>query len=176
MNKSISNKISRYKADDKEALKEILEQMEPLVIKYAKLTFPLEFEDAKQEYYIVIIKSCNKISMYQNDAQCLRYITTAVKNKYYDICKEFYATPELLSIDENIPIQINYYDDLLITNDIKTFFSKLDDKKGYKRKVIYYAVYMGMSDAQIGKKLGLTRQYVYLLRKQLAKQLFSELK
>jgi DNA-directed RNA polymerase specialized sigma24 family protein len=174
MTKDLSEKIAHYKSGDKEILKDILTKMEPLVIRYAKKTFLLEFEDAKQEYYIVIINACNKISVYEHDAQCLKYIESSVKNKYCNFCKEYYAAPDTLPIEEDMFCYNNCYDDIETENAIKQFFNTISDKKGYKKQIFYYSVYMGMSDADIGKQIGLTRQYVHLLRGNLARALLAE--
>lgn len=173
MIQSISDKIAHYKSGNYEVLNEILEQMEPLVISYAKKTFSLEFEDAKQEYYIAIINACNKIKTYENDAQCLTYFQLTVKNRYYNFCKDFFSAPTLLPINEELPFAGSDFDLAVIYIDLQRFIIKLADANTYMPKIFYYA-YIGMSDAEIGKRLGITRQYVYLLRKKIFQKLMSE--
>lgn len=57
MNYNISYLVQQYKSGNKEALDEIIKKMSPLIIKYSRLTFSLEYEDAKQEYSLTIIKA-----------------------------------------------------------------------------------------------------------------------
>lgn len=173
MTQNISDKMARYKSGDNKALTEILQQMEPLVIRYAKKTFSLEFDDAKQEYYIALINACNKMQKYEKDAQCLKYFQTTIKNRYYNFCKDFFSTPAIVPIDEETLFKENDFDLVVLNNDIKQFLQKFKDINGYKQKIFHYS-YIGMSDAEIGERLGITRQYVYLLRKKLALELKSE--
>jgi|GEM_PF-893393 len=173
MTQSLSDKMARYKSGDNETLAEILQQMEPLVIRYAKKTCSLEFDDAKQEYYIALINACNKIREYEKDAQCLKYFQTTVKNKYYNFCKDYFATPSTVPIDEEIRCGKNCLDLVIVTNDIQRFLQKSTDNNGYKQKIFMYS-HIGMSDSEIGEKLGISRQYVYLIRKKLAMELKEE--
>lgn len=170
---SIAEEITRYKTGDNNALEEILHKMEPLVLRYAKKTFSLEFEDAKQEYYIAIIRACRKIKTCKSDAQCLAYLKLTVKNKYCNFCKIYYSTPAMLPIDEELSIMDKAFDRVLLDNDIHLYFLRTKDRHGYKKKKLYFS-YVGMSDAEIGKRLGITRQYVYLLKHKLAQELKSE--
>lgn len=170
---NLADNMARYKSGDKEVLSTILLQMEPLVVSYAKKTFSLEFEDAKQEYYIALINACNKIQKYENDAQCLKYFQTTVKNKYYNYCKSYFLTPSILPLEEETLVAENHFDFIVLNNDIKQFLQKKVDNNVYKQKIFLYS-YIGMSDSEIGKILGITRQYVYMLRKKLIHELKSE--
>lgn len=167
MNHSISIKIRNYKNHKADALHEILMQMEPLVIKYAKKTFFLEFDDAKQEYYMCIIHACRKIENFSSDKQCLKYLKASVKNKYVTFCKEYYSAPIELPIDEDMLYLNSSYNLVILETVIKKYFDKLYDKNGYMKAVFYYSTYMGYSDAEIGDILGLSRQYVHLLKTKL---------
>jgi len=175
MKQSISIKIQDYKQDKSNALNDIILQMEPLVIKYAKKTFFLEFDDAKQEYYLCIIYACKKIRVWNNDEQCLKYLKLSIKNKYLTFCKEYYSSPVLLPINEDMLYLNSSYDIVIMMIVIKKYFDNLYDKHGYIKSIFYYSTYIGLNDVDIGSILGLSRQYVHLLKIRLERDLKAEL-
>ncbi len=88
MKSSISSKIRDYKNGNHTALEDILNQMAPLLKKYAGKTHFMEYEDAFQEYAITLIEATIKIKSYENEGQTLAYINTCVKNKFNSLFNE----------------------------------------------------------------------------------------
>ena len=154
----------------------ILVQMEPLVIKYAEKTFPLEFEDAKQEYYIAIIHACNKIKKPETEPQCLLYFENTVKNKYRNICKKYYSRPPKDFQDfQDIPIPTESFSNYInhLYDLFRLFYSnQIKDKYS---KAIFLLSYEGYSDAEIGHRLGISRQYVHHLKGKMQSKILTAL-
>lgn len=167
---SITNKIKRYKKGEGEALNEILTQMRPLVIKYAKLTFPLEYEDAKQEYYLTIIQSIIKMTSYETDAQCLKYIEVSVVNRYSAICQKYYSSPLFSTYDKEIPSFDSPMNAVIIKNDVKKYLAGMNNRS-HKRTQIFNNYLEGLSDIQIADKMGISRQYVHRVISEIKREL-----
>lgn len=91
---TILSLIQKYKAGDAHASEEICNRMTPLIKKYASKIHCMEFEDAMQELYITLLETLPHLTPSKPEAQCLKYITTAVHNRYRSLCKT-YPTPDI---------------------------------------------------------------------------------
>lgn len=172
MNYNISYLVQQYKSGNKEALDEIIKKMNPLIIKYSRLTFPLEYEDAKQEYSLTIIKAVKKMSHCDSDISCLKYLKSAVRNQYINFCSTYYSCPNIMPLEEVIAPSTDI-DHLILYTDIQCFLKKFADKKNHKQ-IFYLYVFEEMSDINIAELLGLSRQYVNRIRKKMIQQLVKE--
>lgn len=134
-------KMERYKSGDKEALTEILLQMEPLVMRYAGKTFSLEFEDAKQEYYMALIHACSRIQKYEDDVQCLKYFQITIKNKYNTFCKDYFLKPTFVELEENIITSQNDMEHILLKVDVQQYFEKNNGAKNTGKQFLWKKYY-----------------------------------
>ena len=64
----------------------------------------------------------------------------------------------------------NEYDEMVVNEDVKCIIAKLSEKK---REISYLILRENLSDAEVGNRLGLSRQYVHRVRKGLS-ELFLE--
>lgn len=168
--------IKEYKEGNKERLVSIIEIMNPLVNKYARYLFNLEFEDMKQELIIAIIEAVNKIGVFENEFQCLSYLKRGVINRYYELCKiskkreggEELCDKEIM--DSLIVTNNNFYDNIEFELDM---IRELNIQNSLQRKIAYYVLVEEISDIQISEKLKVSRQYVNRSKKVIFANLLS---
>ena len=104
MESSIKESIKKYKEgnDRERMLSEIISKMTPIINKYARRLYYLEYEDMKQELLIAIIEAVMRIETYDKEGQCINYLVSAVKMRYWELCRkstnnqDSYANVELL--------------------------------------------------------------------------------
>ena len=167
----LCDKIKKYKQEDIKALEEILIQMTPLVKNYAAKIHFMEYEDAMQELYIALLKCIPKLSSDKTIAESIRYMEVSVKNAYRRLCKKNLALKG--------KIEIEYLTDGTVSkkntvdlNDVE-FFMTIDSFKEKNRKkwtILQLSLKQNMTDAEIARYLGVSRQYINVLRKSAAKE------
>lgn len=173
MKSSISSKIRDYKNGNHTALEDILNQMAPLLKKYAGKTHFMEYEDAFQEYAITLIEATIKIKSYENEGQTLAYINTCVKNKFNSLFKAYCIAKEQEAalydkLDHSEMVNDNFAEFLYLI-DLKAFIKQIDSQK--KREIATLAYLKGLDDTTISDHLHLSRQYVNRVRRELNKKL-----
>lgn len=166
--KHISEQITDYKNGDSAALEQLWKQMLPLIKKYAGKTHFMEYDDACQEYSIALIEAINKIQTYDTDGQCLKYIATCIKNRFCFLYKR-YCSGVANEIFDDIVIDdsntANTFDDVVFFADIADFIEKIPSE--VKRNIASLSILQQKSDAEIALQLGLSRQYINRIRKEL---------
>lgn len=167
MDQSISTIIELYLKDYEEhyfAL--ILERFQPLVRKYAKKLYYLEYEDSIQEIHLAIYEALQKMSYVENEFACISYIKKAI---YHKFCK-LYASSQNEQLKSENQMQ---YEDLLYSADDDTIsdcnflldLNQLLDSLCSPKKDIIYLLLHGYSDKEIAKKLNCSRQYINRIKK-----------
>ena len=82
----ISEMISEYKnKGDDRSIMCIVNRMEPLINKYARMSYFLEYEDAHQEFTLALLESIYRIEEYADEKKVLKYLATGVKNKFLEL-------------------------------------------------------------------------------------------
>ena len=71
-----------------EAMLKLIITMTPLIRKYSKKLFFMEYEDAEQEMVLALIKAVKKISKCETDGQCINYLQNAIKYHFSNLCKK----------------------------------------------------------------------------------------
>lgn len=165
--------IQSFQSGNPDSLSQILERMTPLVKKYAGKIHCMEYEDALQELYLTLLESINYLDTFQSEGKCVKYMETCIINRYYALCKHCLSIPETDSIDDSSPVfpSTPAYDDTAL--DIDAYISSLP-KHGYKQQILSMFFYNDMSDKDIATQLGLSRQYVNRIKKQLIKNYFEK--
>lgn len=169
---TILSLIQKYKAGDAHASEEICNRMTPLIKKYASKIHCMEFEDAMQELYITLLETLPHLTPSKPEAQCLKYITTAVHNRYRSLCKTYLSIP----ITENIEdyqfslTSLPEFDDGY--QDICTYIHSLPEK-GMQRKIMTLYFFQHKTDTEIAQEVHMSRQYVNRLKKKLISDYFQ---
>ncbi len=182
--KNISEKIKRYKNGDSKAITDILIQMSPLVMKYARKIHFMEYEDALQELNLVLFRAIAFIPEGKTEEKTLAYISAVLKNAYRRLCREYFMKEEkvdCVSIDDDSDISSKleiasgeFQDDLILRLDFMKFMRGEYRKNNMKGQVLYLAYFKDMTDAEIADNLKVTRQYVNRVKKQMVKGFLAQ--
>ena len=140
---------------DDEALGKIIEQFKPIIGKYTRW---LDYDGAETDLIISLIEKIRSINFsnnkFINDGQVVNYIANSIKNKSIDIhrkhkrmLEEIYVV-SLYDIKDEIPCRTDEFCELI------------ECLQGKQKAVICMRYYYGLSDVEIGVKLGISRQAV----------------
>lgn len=166
----LANMIYQAK-ENRELIQTLINRFQPLINYYCKKLFFLESDDAKQELYLAIIESIKSIPYCETDGQCITYISNAIKFKYCFLCKKNLTKEKVedcyAKCEEEIYIED--YKNVELRYDLSKIISKLPEKQG---KILQYAL-NGYSDIQIAEVMGVSRQYVNRIRKQVSKMIYA---
>lgn len=147
---------------------ELLKEMYPLINRYARNLYYLEYEDSVQELELAMFEAIIKMKNTDNDYACLSYIHTTVKHKFCKLyalscckCREYKQQYEISNeVDEDTSSQTATKDiDFLL--DLQKELSL----KPKKQRVIIQLLMEGYHDSEISRYLGVTRQYVNRIKK-----------
>lgn len=157
--KTLTELIQNYQNGIPDSDSEILKRMEPLVKGYASRIHCMEREDSTQELYLTLLKTLPYLSSSSSEGECIRYMQTSVENRYRSLCRSCLSEPEKDDFDScSVSLQApdsfddTYYD---VTAYINSYPSD-----SVQRKILSMYFYQDKSDAQIARKLKLSRQYV----------------
>lgn len=162
--------------EDKEKFYLLVDKFAPMIKKYIRLLYKDEAEDTYAEMVLALWEATNNITYYENDGQVVKYLNMAVKNKFLGLYRnsrkyhdnecgdndvEDFTTPSYTE---------NEYEEMVVNEDVKCIIANLSEKK---REISYLILRENLSDAEVGNRLGLSRQYVHRVRKGLS-ELFLE--
>lgn len=171
--KTLTELIQNYQNGIPDSDSEILKRMEPLVKGYASRIHCMEREDSTQELYLTLLKTLPYLSSSSSEGECIRYMQTSVENRYRSLCRSCLSEPEKDDFDScSVSLQApdsfddTYYD---VTAYINSYPSD-----SVQRKILSMYFYQDKSDAQIARKLKLSRQYVNRMKKKLILRYISE--
>lgn len=171
----LNEKIVRYQQGEESVLPEIVQQMTPLVKKYANKIHFMEKEDAEQEFYLILIKSILKIGKDKSEGECIKYIEKAIVNRYNYLCRTNLKKEKDLSLDEVSEVIMDQRNhDYIQDIEFKSCIEKIKKKNKKKGLILWLVVYEGLTDAEIARNLGVSRQYVNIVKKELAKKFFKD--
>lgn len=176
-NMNISERIDLYKKGDGAQLEHIWRQMHPLIKKYTGRTHFMEYADACQEYSLTLIEAVQKIKSYDTDRLFLAYAVKCIKNKFCTLYKEHCAevptesdTEILLEKNSNAYTEEGYRD-IVLAIDLNAFIRGINS--GKKQKIAILFLVFQKSDSEIASMLGVSRQYVNRVRRELLTELAS---
>ena len=180
--KTLTELIQNYQNGIPDSDSEILKRMEPLVKGYASRIHCMEREDSTQELYLTLLKTLPYLSSSSSEGECIRYMQTSVENRYRSLCRSCLSEPEKDDFDScSVSLQApdsfddTYYDlvkALRIAPSKGKNFTAFSDS--VQRKILSMYFYQDKSDAQIARKLKLSRQYVNRMKKKLILRYISE--
>lgn len=178
-NKRISEMIFNYKEGDITVLEQLWSQLLPLIKKYAGKTYFMEYEDAYQEYSLTLFEAVDKIQKYDTDGQCLKYIVTCMKNKFCFLYKNYCNTianetaNDILIIKRDELEILDPYNDIVFWSDVNDFIMKLSSAT--KRIIANLSIVHQKNDVEIASYLGVSRQYVNKIKRELFQKLSSDI-
>ena len=164
--------LMQYKSGDKEAFVEICEKMTSLIVKYARILKFDEMEDMKSELVLAMLECVERIEIYTNEQEVLRYIKQAVKFRFHELYRRSKKQMNEVNLDnedtEFVDIIFRYYPndfgDIIYRQDMNSYIISLPESK---REIARGILLDGSSDAEIGDKMHVTRQYVHRVRKEI---------
>lgn len=171
--------VERYKIDlSEECLLGVLKKMEPIINKYARRLYLLEFEDMKQELSIAVIESINKIQKYDNEGQVVSYFCRAVRNRYLELCRKSEVTEkEDIYDEEKMKVLVSSSEDTYLYVELYKDLEKYrKGKTKIEKEIIKGVLDEEKTDTELAGELGISRQYVNRCKKRLFKELYSYLK
>lgn len=170
MEQLLKELIGRYKAGDKMAMNMIISKMTPIINKYARKLYKMEFEDMKQEMIIAVIESVMKIKKYDSEYECLRYITNGLYYRYMELIRKSLTlefNEEILDYEKLGQFSDSHFSEY---SDIE-FFCDLektcDISSNMKKKIYNYVINCNYNDNEIARDLKVSRQYVNRCKKQI---------
>lgn len=156
------------KTRDEETFNYIYTKLEPLLKKYARKLYSMEYDDAMQELSFALYKAIIEIKKFDNEYASFGYIESCLYHCFCNLNRfmqknkeECYA--EILEIEEDK----NYYS---LENAIY-FFDLFNSNLTVKEKKILLMSFYGYSDKEIGIALGTSRQYINRIKKKIFESL-----
>lgn len=174
MERSISNLIYTYKTNgaNEESLLEIINKFKPLIKKYAKKFPQYEYEDMYQELVVALIEAVHKIELYENEGQCVKYLSTAIRRKFGELYRKRKQMEnnqiEVLPLIEDVRDEENPYEKIELYVDL---YQLQKSKNSIQSQIAFYILEKDMSDTTISKILGVSRQYVNRCKKSIFREL-----
>lgn len=170
MSQSILDLMKHFKIhQDENDFNLILNRFQPLIKKYAKKLYYIEYEDSIQELCLALYEALENVTYLENEYACISYLKNAI---YHRFCKLYASSKcEQEKIENQTP-----YEDLIISSDDSTmkdtlFLYDLHKKLNtlcYPKKEIVILLLKGYSDKDIGKQLNCSRQYINRIKKTIA--------
>ncbi len=164
---------------DKNAFEQLIHKMAPLIDKYTRLLYKDEKEDVRSEMMLALWKSVTKISYCEKDGECMAYLSTALRNRFYDLYRKSRKQHDHQLLTENDSVfdiikdeDRKDLEDVIFNTDIEAFL------KGYigkKREIFETIIFGNKSDTEIAGICSVTRQYVNRLRRELYQELKDKL-
>ena len=163
----LMNLLKNYKNNkSEESLSAIIEQMSPLVKKYARLTHCMEYDDAIQELYVTLIETLEYIDPVRGKYECLSYIKYAIQNKYKRLCSKNIAKNNTTTLHENLHFKEECVKNLEFSLDLQKYIDNLYLTSPRKSNKLYLSAIKNMSDKEVAAKLKISKQYVNRIKKQ----------
>lgn len=147
--------------NDNEIMMKIINRFHPLLQKYARKLYYIEFDDAIQELTMALIIAVQKIHNTENEYACITYISQSVIHAFTKLYRQSQKNAEIQS--SNYPLNpsltgaYDYLFDLCEEYvDICTLLSSLSIKK----QKIFKLILKGYTDQEIAALLGCSKQYI----------------
>lgn len=154
---------------DKNQFYVIQNKMKPLIDKYCRILYKDDCDDVRSELTLSLWEAIIKISSYDNDAQIITYLKNALTNKFHELYRNSRKQNDnetLFSDDDlcNFKSSSNTSKNIVMNVDIHNFIKHFS---GPKRMVFIYILIYDLSDSEISEIMGISRQYVNRMRRNL---------
>lgn len=171
--KSLLQLIHDYHSGVKNADEEILKRMEPLVKGYASRIHCMERDDAIQEFYLTLLGTLPYLNSKNfSEGECVKYMQTAIENRYKALCRYHLSEPEKEDFDSySFTLQAdNPFDETLF--DVTAYIESFP-AQSMEYKILSLFFYQYKTDSEISEILHVSRQYINRHKKKLLKNYFS---
>lgn len=172
----ILNLIVSYKEEgNQDTLIALIDCMAPIINKYSKNAYFMEYDDAQQEYKLAIIEAVIKMKKYDRCGACVVYITNAVKNRFYELNRrnndlKNEQSSELQDLEQDIQKNVDPYCELEFKMDV---WKLTKCSSQIQEKIKYYFILEDLTDAEIAERLNVSRQYVNKCKKEIFNKLVN---
>lgn len=160
---------------DKEQFYLLLDKLNPLINKYVRLLYKDDKEDVRSELSLALWEAVNTIKYYENEGQVIKFLCTALKNRYlelYRYSRKIHDKNFIPKDDKEIPYEKaceNYdIESIVFREDIENIISAYHGKK---RMAAYLIIFENLSDIEIAGDLQISRQYVNRMRRSIYKEM-----
>jgi len=155
MEKKMLETLQKAKCGNKDALMELIEKFKPIIRKYSR---KLRYDTAESDLVIELIKIIKIIPIdresLNNDNEFVSYIAAAIRYEYYKLRKQ--NSYQEIPLNDFIVIDCRQID-----HDLRICINQLVDKLPSKEKFIINSIFFyGYSEAELAKKLDISRQAV----------------
>lgn len=162
---------------DKEAFKELVDKMEPLIKKYIRLLYKDEKEDVRSEMTLALWEAVTKIEYCENDGECMAFLCVALKNRFYELYRKSKKEHDnQVFVENNDVFDVSEIEDIaglenvIFNIDIDMF---LKEYTGRKQEIFRRIIMGNESDAKIAEVFSVTRQYINRMRRELYKEILD---
>lgn len=159
---------------DKNAFDRLANKMEPLIKKYMRLLYKDEKEDVHSEMMLALWEAVIKIEYCEKEGECLAFLCTALKNRFYELYRKSRKEHDNLLLVENNNVfdskikNIEDLENVVFNIDVEIFLKEYAE---IKQKIFRVIILENRSDAEIAEMFSVTRQYVNRLRRMLYKEM-----
>lgn len=165
---NVSELICEIKKD-KEQFDLLLYRFQPLIKKYTRSLYKDDEEDVYAELSAALWEAVCNIEFYDDEGQTIKYLATAIRNKYFELYRksrrynDYTVGIEEQALEEK-KSEDNAVADMLINDELQRISVRF---KGKKKKIFYLIFMRGHTDMQVASELGISRQYVHRVKKEL---------
>ena len=157
--------------EDKGKFYLILDKFKPVKKKYTNLLYKDEQEDMYAEMELALWEAVCKIQFYDNDGQIVNYMNIALHNKFLELYKSSRNYHDHRGdgdvYEEGLAKAHSMekgYSTVRIQVDMESLFQELPETK---RRIGKLILKEELSDIEISQRMGLSRQYVNRVRREL---------
>ncbi|MBU5593383.1 sigma-70 family RNA polymerase sigma factor [Clostridium sp. MSJ-4] len=153
---NLYEKIKNCQCGNKEDILFVLNMFEPLLNKYSRL---LEYDDAKQELTLTLIKTLQKIPIhkknFKEDKYIISYIKKSIINRYVSLSKKL---TKKYTYEAEFDSNLMYFND--DDENIIELYDLLKDLTRVEKNIIVLKYLHNMSDVEIAELHNISRQAV----------------
>ena len=159
----------------KEEIDQLILKMSPLAKRYATKVHFMDYEDTLQEFYVALVIAGTHLNESFTEAQCIKYLAKAVDNHYKYLCRKHLSIDPPLNLDDHQHLETSDHIDHTML-DIYRYIQSVTQKDQTKGKILTKSFLQDKSDAEIASELGMSKQYVNRIKRQLFKPFLDQYK
>lgn len=150
--------------------KELTERFQPLIKRYARKLYYLEYEDSMQELTAALWETVLKMTNTEQEYACISYINKSIVHKFCKLYDESVKNQEKQKNSISFEYTDNWsgngkdeMENCIFNVDLMNHLRK---KTPVERNIIIMAM-LGYGDEEIGNHLGCSRQYINRIKKKI---------
>ncbi len=167
--------MSTRNTKQKEEIEQLILKMSPLAKRYATKVHFMDYEDTLQEFYIALVIAGTHLKETFTEAQCVKYLEKAVDNHYKYLCRKHLPIEPPLNLDDHQHLESSDHIDHTAL-DISRYIQSVTQQDQTKGEILTKSFLQDKSDAEIAFELGISKQYVNRIKRQLFKPFLDQYK